>query len=84
MRVGKNGWATERTMASIRRAIEFVLAESGVTAKSLAKFCGVSESTMHHVRRGRIISAAYAEKVLNKLLWLITEACKENGIRPVI
>lgn len=80
MKVGKKGWASEHTMAVLRRAIEFVLAESGVRAKDLAKFCGVSQATISFVRNGRVLSATYAERISGKLIWLITEACRENGI----
>lgn len=84
MKVGKKGWASERTMEVIRRAIDFVIAESGVSQAKLAKFCGVSQGTISCAHRGRILSATYAGRIMERLMWLITEACKENGITPSI
>lgn len=67
-------------MKVTQRAIDFVQRKSGASQKDIAKYCGVSASTISRIMHGHVVSVSTAEKLTTRLNRLIRLACAENGI----
>lgn len=80
MVVTRTGWIDERTAATLERALDFVKRTSGVSWHAIARYCRVSDGTIHKARKREPISATYAKRLCHRLERLIILSMDDAGL----
>lgn len=80
MVVTRTGWIDSRTGAVLARALAFVKSTSGCSWHAIAKYCKVSDGTIHKARKRELISATYAKRICNRLERLVLLSMADAGL----
>lgn len=80
MVVTRTGWIDPKTARVLVRALAFVKNTAGCSWHAVARYCRVSDGTIHKARRGEPISATYAKRLCKRLERLILLSMADAGL----